>query len=57
MLTTIQLSEGESLKWSKSADLRSALRTYASKHARRVGRRFWQIKAVGGQLLDVGEVT
>lgn len=55
MLTTVTLTEIETLKWSSDAELRATLRTYAARAAARYNRRFWQIAAVDGRVLQVGE--
>jgi hypothetical protein len=57
MLITIQLCDGESGRWAKCAELRSTLKTYSAAHARKAGRRFWQIVAAGGQILAIGEIA
>lgn len=54
-LLTINLSPYETRRWSSDVQLRRDLRLLADKRARQHGRRFWQITAESGRLLEVGE--
>lgn len=55
MLMTINLSESESLTYSGAA--RAYLREYAVRTARRLNRRFVQIVAANGNIVDVLEAA